>query len=209
MAETVNYEVSKLTRHRVQPHGQVTRLSVAVVLDDNRPAASGEQGGPGQAAPRTPEEIQKIHDLVAAAVGLDTMRGDQLTVENIAFEEAPIEETPEVPIWKRYEPQAFETGRILGIVLIGLFAVFGVIRPMVRSAAGVQATAPRQAAAAPVQARTVQDLESEIDAQLQAGAAATPPRKLPVLTKRAAALTEREPENAARLLRAWLTEEER
>jgi flagellar M-ring protein FliF len=98
-AETVNYEVSKLTRHRVQPHGQIARLSVAVVLDDNR-SAGGEQEQ-GEAAPRTAEEIQKIHDLVAAAVGLDTMRGDQLTVENIAFEEAPVEETPEVPIWRR------------------------------------------------------------------------------------------------------------
>jgi flagellar biosynthesis/type III secretory pathway M-ring protein FliF/YscJ len=32
---------------------------------------------------------------------------------------------------------------------------------------------------------------------------------MPVLTKRVAALTEREPENAARLLRTWLTEDGR
>ena len=34
-------------------------------------------------------------------------------------------------------------------------------------------------------------------------------RKLPVLTRRVAALTQREPENAAHLLRTWLAEDER
>ena len=60
-----------------------------------------------------------------------------------------------------------------------------------------------------MQPRTVQDLEHEIDAQLEAEANAVQPRKLPALTRRAASLAEKEPHNAARLLRAWLTEEQR
>src|SRR5262249_17135482 len=35
-AETTNYEVSKLTRHSLQPRGDITKLSVAVLLDDDR-----------------------------------------------------------------------------------------------------------------------------------------------------------------------------
>jgi flagellar biosynthesis/type III secretory pathway M-ring protein FliF/YscJ len=34
-------------------------------------------------------------------------------------------------------------------------------------------------------------------------------RRLPALTKRVAALTQKEPENVAKLLRGWLSEEER
>jgi flagellar biosynthesis/type III secretory pathway M-ring protein FliF/YscJ len=54
-------------------------------------------------------------------------------------------------------------------------------------------------------ARTVQDLEAEMDAQLSVAG----PQRMPVLTKRVAALTQREPENAAHLLRTWLAEDER
>jgi flagellar M-ring protein FliF len=212
-AETTNYEVSKLTRHSLQPRGDVTKLSVAVLLDDDRPAASGDQQQPAAAKPRGAEEIQKIHGLVAAAVGFDADRGDQLTVENIAFEEAPVETVAAPGAWQKYGPQAMEAVRVLGIVALGVLALFGVIRPIVKGslAAGVPGTAmaktgPVAVAKAGVGgARTVQDLEAEMDAQLSVSG----PQRMPVLTKRVAALTQREPENAAHLLRTWLAEDER
>jgi flagellar biosynthesis/type III secretory pathway M-ring protein FliF/YscJ len=57
--------------------------------------------------------------------------------------------------------------------------------------------------------RTVEDLEGEIEAQLDAAVAerAAEHRKLPVLAKRLTALTTREPEHAARLIRMWMTED--
>jgi flagellar biosynthesis/type III secretory pathway M-ring protein FliF/YscJ len=55
---------------------------------------------------------------------------------------------------------------------------------------------------------TSEDMESEIEAELQASSE-TATRRLPVLTRRVATLSEKEPENTARLLRAWLTEGER
>lgn len=200
-AETTNYEVSKVTRHSLRPRGDIARLSVAVVLDDDREDA-GQQGA--QAKPRPPADIQKIHGLVAAAVGFDADRGDQLTVENIAFEETPVEEVAPQRTWQQYAPQAIEIGRIAGIVLLGLVAVFGVIRPMVRHSMSA-APAVQTAGAGVSVPRTVQDLEAEMDAQLGPPGA----QRMPVLTRRVAALTEREPENAARLLRTWLSEEER
>ena len=203
LAETTNYEVSKLTRHSLQPRGDIARLSVAVVLDDERPA--GGEGG-SQPKPRTPADIQKIHGLVAAAVGIDTERGDQVTVENIAFEEPTAEELTSPSAWQRYGPQVLEVGRILGIVVIGLVAVFAVVRPLMRSSlspAPAPQLAPAAVGAAP---RTVQELEAELQAQLESGQNQA---RMPALTRRAAALTEREPENVARLVRTWLTEDER
>jgi flagellar M-ring protein FliF len=210
-AETTNYEVSKLTRHSLQPRGDITKLSVAVLLDDDRPVASGDQ--PAAAAkPRPAEDIQKIHGLVAAAVGFDADRGDQLTVENIAFEEMPAEQVATPGAWQKYGPQVMEGVRVLGIVALGVVALFGVIRPMVRGslAGGVPTAAGAKGAVAMAKAggggaRTVQDLEAEMDAQLSVAG----PQRMPVLTRRVAALTQREPENAAHLLRTWLTEDER
>ena len=218
-AETTNYEVSKLTRHSLQPRGDITKLSVAVLLDDDHAVAaqSGDQQQPppqpAAAKARTPEEIQKIHGLVAAAVGFDADRGDQLTVENIAFEETPIETVAAPGIWQRYGPQVMEAVRVIGIVALGALALFGVIRPMVKGslAAGTPGTAIAKSGAVAVAkpgvggARTVQDLEAEMDAQLSVAG----PQRMPVLTKRMAALTQREPENAAHLLRTWLAEDER
>lgn len=206
-SEVTNYEVSKLTRHVVQPQGQIARLSVAVVLDDNRAPVEGKEGQTA-ATPRSAEEIQKIKDLVSAAVGFDAMRGDQLTVENIAFEEPPVEEIVPLPVWERYEPQAFEAVRIIGVLLLGAFAFFGVIRPLVAGALRTGPPLKRGAIAAGASVRTVEDMESEIEAELQGGNNAGA-RRLPVLTRRVATLSEKEPENTARLLRAWLTEEDR
>ena len=214
-AETTNYEVSKLTRHSLQPRGDITRLSVAVLLDDGHPVvqASGDPQQPAASKPRTPEDIQKIHGLVAAAVGFDADRGDQLTVENIAFEETPVETVAAPGMWQKFGPQVMDGVRVLGIVALGALALFGVIRPMVKGslAAGAAGGATAKGGAAVMAkagvggARTVQDLEAEMDAHLSVAG----PQRMPVLTKRVAALTQREPENAAHLLRTWLAEDER
>ena len=87
-SETVNYEISKVIRHTVRPRGEVARLSVAVILDDESVVAKNPDGTTSRTThARKPEEIQKIQSLVAAAVGLDATRGDQLTIENVPFEE--------------------------------------------------------------------------------------------------------------------------
>ena len=55
------------------------------------------------------------------------------------------------------------------------------------------------------------DLESEIEAQMDAQIAerAAENRKLPVLTRRVSALTKKEPDQVAKLLRGWIREAER
>src|SRR5690606_930733 len=100
MSETTNYEVGRLTRHTVSPQGSLARLSVAVLLDDERVTTRGENGAAQTTTrPWEPQGIQRIQGLVAAAVGLDPARGDQLTVENITFEAPqPEPDAPPVPM---------------------------------------------------------------------------------------------------------------
>ena len=213
VSETTNYELSRITRHRIQPRGQIARLSVAVLLDDDHTVKTDAEGATTrEAKARTPEEIQKIHDVVAAAVGFDASRGDQLTVENIAFEEPAVDNhpAPAEPWWKRFGPQLLDGGRVLSVLLVALLVVFGVIRPVTQRAL---ATHPVIVAARAPEAgpRTIAEVEGELDADLLEGDGPLTPqqRRLPALTRRVAKITLQEPENAARLVRSWLTEEER
>ena len=218
--ETVNYEVNKLTRHTLAPPGQLARLSVAVIVDDEHTVAKDDASGQPEATskPRSPEDIERIQRLVAAAIGLDPARGDQVTVENIAFDEAPGDATPDAQSWWRRIPPQLQNSapqlvRLVGVLLLTTLAFTMVLRPMVRAAfpadAGSSGLQLPSSFAQPV--RSVADLEGEIEARLDAGLAPPSPeaQRLPALTKRIAKKATEEPELMARLVRSLLVDEER
>jgi flagellar M-ring protein FliF len=218
-AETTNFEVSRTTRHVIQPPGDLARLSVAVILDDDQAPKPGEDGSVTLVRkPRTREELQKIQGLVAAAVGLEPDRGDRLTVENVSFDEPVVEQGPPPTMFEKYSPQIWDASRIAVVGLLGILALFVFVRPLMRKA-GVDKKAQAQlaaAAAAPALAavasgpRTVAELESEIDEELNAITAQyAESRRLPVLTRRVSAVTVNEPESVAKLLRSWIADTER
>ena len=210
-SETTNYEISKVVRHTIRPRGEIARLSVAVILDNESSETKAADGTMTRAThPRKPEDVQKIQSLVAAAVGLDPARGDQLTIENVPFEEIPVDLAAKPTLWQRVAPQAYEGGRLFGIVALGALAFFMFVRPLMQRAT-VTAVPVATEALPPHQARTVRDLEGEIAAQLDAAAdeKSAERMKLPVLTRRLAQLTTKEPEHAARLIRMWMSQENR
>ena len=214
--ETTNYEVSRTTSRTIAPPGDVSRMSVAVILDDNHDTKPDAEGrAVTTRVSRTPEELQKLQALVAAAVGLDPERGDQITVENIPFDE-PLAGEPVTPsFWVRYGPSILDGARTVSVLLIGLAAIFFVVRPMMRRAGvAVPALAAAGAGAATPaldRPRTVAELESEIEAQVEAAIAGKAPegRKLPVLARKASAFASKEPENTAKLIRSWMADPER
>jgi flagellar M-ring protein FliF len=220
--ETTNYEISRTTKHVVRPRGDVARVTVAVVVDDELETTKDKEGKIQQKSkPRTPAELQKLQGLVAAAVGIDQTRGDLLTVENIAFD-APLVEEPAPPsLVDRYGGTALDVGRMVTVLGVAVLLILFVLRPMVgggaprktvKKGAAVSGAAGELLAgqASPPAARTVRELEGEIEAQLDAAAQAKTLENLrvPVLTKKANAMINNEPENAARLLRGWLSEEQ-
>jgi flagellar biosynthesis/type III secretory pathway M-ring protein FliF/YscJ len=145
-----------------------------------------------------------------------------VTVQNVSFEEAvpaaPEEPKTVVQRVQEYTPQIWQGVRMTLIVAIALVALLFVVRPMLKSAAAVAAVVPAGTATGGVAAvlppgqapRTVADLESELEARLDAAAAqGAEGRRLPVLTKRVTAISDSEPENVAKLLRGWIAESER
>lgn len=83
-ATMTNYEIDKTVRRTVGGGGRVNRMTVSVVID--------YKTVDGVDSARTPEEIQKLQELVQAAVGTDTNRGDAVVVQTMAFNK-PAEET--------------------------------------------------------------------------------------------------------------------
>ncbi|HEY6359857.1 MAG TPA: flagellar basal-body MS-ring/collar protein FliF [Vicinamibacterales bacterium] len=219
-SETTNFEVSRTTRHVIQPRGDVERLSVAVILDDDQATKQNADGSTQIVRkPRTPEELQKIQALVAAAVGLETDRGDHLTVENVSFDEPVVEQGPPPSMLEKYSPQIWEGSRIAAVALIGGLALLVFVRPLMRRAGAGAAQKELAVAAAAVPAlalatatgpKTVAELENDIDEELNAVTAQyAEARRLPVLTRRVSSVTINEPENVAKLLRQWIADTER
>jgi flagellar M-ring protein FliF len=210
MSDITNHEISRVTRHTIKPRGDVARLSVAVIVDDEVVVGKDKQGRvTRKPQPRQAAELQKIQGLVATAVGIDTARGDQLTVENVAFDPSAAEEPAPPSFVERYGDNFRETGKLLVVLVLGLLAFLLVVRPLMkRSLSGVPLPQVREVLPQQLP-KTVEQLQGEIEAQLQAAEAqAGQPRKMTALAKRLTGLAQKEPENAARLVRTWLAEEE-
>lgn len=84
LEEVTNFEISKTIRNTVREVGEVSRLSVSVLLD-GRYTTSEE--GERVYEERPAEEIERIEDLVRSAIGYDANRGDTLTIQNLQFAE--------------------------------------------------------------------------------------------------------------------------
>ncbi|CAH2029986.1 flagellar basal-body MS-ring/collar protein FliF [Trichlorobacter ammonificans] len=88
--ETLNYEVSRSTARIIEPVGALGKVSVAILVDGKYEAAPVAKDGKAAAPkyiPRSPEELQKIEALVKGAIGFNPERGDQLSIQNIPFQD--------------------------------------------------------------------------------------------------------------------------
>ncbi len=210
-SEVTNYEVGKVTRHTVRARGELASLSVAVLVDDEVTVTVGENGAPSVTRkPRDASEMQKLQNLVAAAVGIDTERGDQITVENIAFGGDPVTAPPAETMWTRVSGYAGPVGRGAVLLLIVALVLLLVVRPVVTRVLPLpSATLEEETAQVgmPQQLpRTVEDIEGEIEAQLDSEALEGVDRRKPVLTRRVVGMASAEPANAAKLVRSWLAD---
>jgi len=95
--ENIAYESSRVVRHTRLPQGTVKRVSAAVLVDH---LLRWEGSGPKAKRilePMPPEKLKTVRDLVAAAIGFDQARGDQLILETLPFEATLASEPPPAP----------------------------------------------------------------------------------------------------------------
>ncbi len=80
--EKLSYQYSEINRQRRREPGAVTRLQVAVLLNESQTV---EDSNGATSPKRTDEEIEAIRELVAASVGFNDERGDVVTVRVMDF----------------------------------------------------------------------------------------------------------------------------
>ena len=185
---TAQYQVSKKTEQTMVAPGQVTRLSVAVLVDKS---VSGLQ-------------INNIRQAVEAAAGVNATRGDQVTVQAVAFDKSTQKQVDkEMAAASRNDLIATVAKNAGAVILLVGFLVL--LRSIVTSIR-VQAPAP----AAPVKM-------PELDVTLPAAEprlASAPPVQDEETGKRIKPdsdlppeVTESSPEELARLVRTWMSEQ--
>lgn len=117
-ASNTNYEIDKTVTRTVDDGGRLQRLSVSVVVDN--PIVNGK------ATPRPEDELKKLQELVAAAVGINTERGDQIAVKSIAFDQ-PVAVNP--TFMERYGYLLPNVIKYSSLLLVALLLGFFVLRP--------------------------------------------------------------------------------
>ncbi|MGB0722236.1 MAG: flagellar basal-body MS-ring/collar protein FliF [Gammaproteobacteria bacterium] len=135
-----NYELNRTVRHEKAQPGKISRLSVAVVVgikpmpDPVSEAAADAEGnatnGAEAGAQYTAEQLARLTDLVKNAVGFQEGRGDSVQVINAEFARPP--EPEPLPWWQQLDVISLIKFTIAAI--IGLFVLFTVILPLMRSA---------------------------------------------------------------------------
>ena|SRR5579871_514328 len=232
-SESINYQTSRTVKRTVLPQGTVKRLSVSVLIDQD-----AHWEGTGNTAklimvPPTADRLKVIHDLVAAATGLNTERGDQLIVESLPFESTlNLDPPPASPDAKAAAAAAKKLTLLEqlksdpklmigagGIVIVILGGLFFVVRSMKGSKGNpvqVQATPslPRGPDGAPQAATQLvrPSGNGEGDAWVPASSTASalpalPAGKIEVLTKQLKETAQKDAEICAGVLRGWLKEE--
>ena len=129
---TKNFELDRSISHTRQQQGRMTRLSVAVVVDDQVKvdAATGETTH----VPWAAEDLTRFTRLVQDAVGFDASRGDSVTVINVPFAPDRGEEIADIAFYQ--QPWFWDiVKQVLGVLFI-LVLVFGVLRPVLNNLTG-------------------------------------------------------------------------
>lgn len=122
---TRNFELDRTVSHTRLSTGNLRRLSVAVVVDDL--VTLGENGSRVRRE-RTPEEINRITQLVKEAIGFNGTRGDSVKVINASFmEPVEMEPLPEPPIWE--QPWVWNLLKQVGGIVLVIMLIFFVLKP--------------------------------------------------------------------------------
>ena len=130
--ELTNYEISSKTITTVSDGYGIEKLSVAVLIDRSRLAASLVED-PGDA--EIDARLDEIRTLVASAAGLEEARGDTLAISAVDFH-AGAQDLQPVPPPTLLEVMARQSGTFINagtILLVSLLVIWFGLRPATKA----------------------------------------------------------------------------
>lgn len=181
--EEISYQSSRMVRHVKLPQGDLKRVSVSLLLDQDVRWEGKSPHMQQILIPPSADKLKSIRDLVAGVISFKAERGDQLIVESLPFEAtlrtepppppasqlgAPAGAAPKLPVslppWLR-TPKGI--GAVAGGAVLLLVGIAVLLRKLMRRPAGtVQAQASLTAGAPPVAVSDGESVEQKIQAQL-------------------------------------------
>ncbi len=126
--ERTNFEVSEVQREVVKVPGAIKRLSVAVLVDGLRDELTD---GSVVWAPRDRAELDALRAIVAAAVGFDEARGDEITIQTLEF--LPVEQLGTADAPNMVQSLGLDVTALIQSMVLALVAIllgFAVVRPI-------------------------------------------------------------------------------
>jgi len=221
---TTNFEISKSISSTEKAPGSIKRMSLAVIVDHATLWEKDPKGEPlEKAQPRSAEELKKIREQVAAGVGLQAKRGDELTVENLAFAStANPREEAEAKSQQRWD-LAYKALPFVGWIAVGAIVFFMILLPMLKKLSsainrpaplrvhgeGGEGSSASSRKVTPM--KSMAEMEAEIEADLNAEGAAGAPeaQRRQLIKKRIQESATGDPETIASLVRSWMLEDGR
>lgn len=180
-----NYEINEKIERRVYAPGELERISVAVVVDEGLDE----------------ENIDKIQNVVQAAIGYDTGRGDTVTVTNLAFDRSLEEEIAQA------EAAALEAGKnrtyLYSGLIIFVFILFIILFRMMKGS--MEPVSEDVIPGKAIDYMVDESLEDEVVASK--GLLTKEEKQRKKLRETVAKTVSEKPEDVARLLKSWLLED--
>jgi flagellar M-ring protein FliF len=207
-SDSTTYAISKSLHRSVEPAGRVRRIAAAVLVDDAVEVT--EQAGKRVSTrrKRTADEMKEIEQLARAAIGVDAQRGDVLAVENLSFQELPLE-VPAPPTKSEHWRKLIEPWLwiLRYVALAALFAVvyWLILRPVKKQALAAFRELPAKAAQQSLApGGAVINGSGAVGAESAAGT--TDSQRTAQLKKMLTEKVKAEPAAASRLVESWVRE---
>ncbi len=206
-SDATTYAISKTLSHTMEPPGRIRRIAAAVLVDDAMETTNQNGKTISQRRKRTVDEMKQIEQLAEAAIGVDQQRGDVLAVENLAFQQEPVETMPTpsrtVRVRHLIEPWAWLL-RYVGIGALFLVVYWLVLRPVKKQAIYTfRELSGRASGMLTQQAPTAGTVLSGAAAGADAGG-----NRAIELKRLLSEKVKAEPESASRLVQSWVEQEE-
>lgn len=210
-SESASYAVSKSIRHVSQPPGRIKRVAAAVLVDDAVEFVDNNGTRTLNRRKRTTDEMKEIERLAGAAIGIDTQRGDMLAVQNLSFQEMPVEVPPPPTKVERTRRLLLDWSgllRYIGLGALFLIVYFLMLRPVKKQVLTAFRELPMKVGGAraelsPAAAGVAAQIAGG-SVQIELPAASEGAHRARALKEEVARKIKSEPAAASRLVQTWI-----
>jgi len=206
--ENGTYAVTRHLTHLEEGPGRIRRVSAAIVVNDRAITEGAGKQAHMVWKPRTADEMQRLQQLGRAAIGFDATRGDEITVQNIAFSSNQPESTPTgmskamdaADGLLHAQPGLLKT---LSFSCIALLIVFAVLKPVAGEMTAALKQAPAVSASTPVESATAA-LFAQPSTAYGALPQGLPHADTQAMYRQIAEQVRNEPAQSARVVESWI-----